>query len=137
MIIQQHSLVSALGIYSSVNRRPNIADTSANITSSTATNLADKVTISQEAKDRLAAETKNDLDDNWAVSFREKMVAEAKQDPVFAEKTAREYAYDISYEKYGPLVDISHPPEIRYSHTQEVVTEESLAAFKKRSCTGY
>lgn len=132
MIIQQNSLVSALNVYSNIHRRPVIADTAAPL-ATPATNLADKVTISQAAKDRLAAETQTGLDDNWARSFREKMVAAAQEDPIYGEKITREYAYDTSYETYGPLIDISHPPEIRYSHTQEVVTEESLAAFKQEA----
>jgi|GEM_PF-3375447 len=131
MIIQQNSLNSVLGLYSSLAHRPKLADTAATASVAPATNLADKVTISQDARDRLDEANKKDLADNWAVSFRDKMVAEAKQDPAFAEKMAREYAYDTSYETHGPLIDISHPPEIRYSHTQEVVTDENLATFKK------
>lgn len=132
MIIQQNSLVSALNLYSNVNRRPIVADVAANTSATSVTNLADKVTISQEAKNRLAAETQQSPSDNWK-NFREKMINAAKEDPVYGEKITREYAYDTSYETYGPLVDISHPPEIRYSHTHEIVTEENMAAFKQEA----
>lgn len=55
---------------------------------------------------------------------------DAKLDPSFAEKFAREYAYDDSLEKSGPLVDISGYPAIRYTYTGEAVTDVNMAEFK-------
>lgn len=82
------------------------------------------VTLSQAGRN-LASQPANDP----SLQFRALVMRDAESDPVFARKMAEEFAYNTSYELHGPLVDISHDP-IRYSATGEVVTEESLAAFK-------
>ncbi|MBI4987035.1 MAG: hypothetical protein HZC24_17235 [Rhodocyclales bacterium] len=83
------------------------------------------VTISQAARGLAATETSP----NPWLTYRAMALREAEADPAYAKKTAEQFAYDDSFEKHGPLVDITHDP-IRYSATGEVVTEESLAAFK-------
>lgn len=97
---------------------------SANTADSAAT-LASNVTISQAARDLVATKTSG----NQWLNYRAVTLRNAEADPAFAKKTAEQFAFDDSFEKHGPLVDISHDP-IRYSATGEVVTEESLAAFK-------
>lgn len=61
-----------------------------------------------------------------------KTLDEARRDPRFAKREAERFAYDESWERNGPLVDISHDP-IRYAATGEVVTPESLATFKSEA----
>lgn len=62
--------------------------------------------------------------------FRRITLEDAKLDPAFAERFTRDYAYDDSLEKGGPLVDISGYPSIRYTYTGEAVTDANLAEFK-------
>lgn len=86
---------------------------------------ATTVTISRTAQ-ALASQATSDP----SLQSRAQTIQAAKDDPAFAKKWAEEFAYDDSYEKCGPLVDISNWPMVRYAATGEGVTEESLAAFK-------
>lgn len=85
------------------------------------------VTISGAAR-ALASQPASDP----SLSARALQIRNAEGDPAYARKRAEEFAYYDGHEKYGPLVDITHDP-IRYSATGEVVTEESLAAFKEEA----
>jgi hypothetical protein len=93
-----------------------------------AANYADKVSISNAGK--ALAET--DVE-SPSQEFRRAAIEDAKQDPGFAEKITREFAYDDSLAKGGPLMDISNYPTVRYSYTGELVTESNLATFKAQA----
>ncbi len=95
---------------------------------------ADTVTISSAAREAAAAETAGSKPaaESPSLTYRQLMLRNAQADPAFAKKAAHEFAHDDSYVLNGPMVDISHDP-IRYSATGEVVTEESLAAFKSQA----
>jgi hypothetical protein len=88
-------------------------------------NYADKVNISDAGKTMAKAEAESPSQE-----FRRITIEDAKLDPAFAEKFTREYAYDDSLEKGGPLVDISGYPTIRYTYTGELVTDANLTEFK-------
>ncbi len=62
--------------------------------------------------------------------FRDLLLRSAQADPGAATRLCRIFALDASYEKSGPLLDISAYPTVRFAHTGEVVTESNLAAFK-------
>jgi hypothetical protein len=115
-------------LYSSSSAIPRQKDLVAQPPASPAASAASSfstVNISQAAQDLAVAAASG----NPYLEFRAIALRDAKEDPAYASKLAEQFAYDDSYEKHGPLVDISHDP-IRYSATGEVVTEESLAAFK-------
>ncbi len=95
---------------------------------SSAATIADTITISDAA--RTLAASSSPAEEAPSLRYRRIMLADAKADPDLAKKAAREYANDRSHELHGPLVDIRDYPTIRFSATGEVVTEESLAAFK-------
>ena len=99
--------------------------------SSAAATIADPVTISEAA--RTLAASSAPAEEAPSLRYRRIMLADAKADPDLAQKAAREYANDRSYELHGPLVDIRDYPTLYFSATGEVVTEESLAAFKEEA----
>lgn len=86
---------------------------------------ATDVKISQAAKE-LSAGARGGASLRW----QRDVLNNAKADAVFAEKMARDYAYDDSYVITGPLVDISSYPTIRYTYTGEVMTDGNLTEFK-------
>lgn len=81
-------------------------------------------TISQAARDLAALPTTDP-----SLHFRAVVLRDAQSDPVFAKKMAEQFANNDSYEKHGPMVNITVNP-IRYSFTGEVVTDKNLAEFK-------
>lgn len=115
-------LLSSSGV---VSRQNELTATSSASSAASAASSSSTVTISQAARDLVATETSG----NQWLNYRAVTLRNAEVDPAFAKKTAEQFAFDDSFEKHGPMVDISHDP-IRYSATGEVVTEESLAAFK-------
>ena len=94
--------------------------------------IADSTTISQAAKDKLAASQATVLPDDQLSHFREIILRNVSADPTFAKKFAHDYAYDTSYETNGPLVGAGVKPgdPKRYHYTKEIVTDSNLAAFK-------
>lgn len=94
--------------------------------------IVDSATISQAAKDKLAASQSTVLPDDQMSHFRDIILRNAASDPAFAKKFAQDYAYDASYETTGPLVDIGAKPgdPKRYHYTKEIVTDSNVAAFK-------
>lgn len=124
MIIQgQNNVTSAYG----ASYKP---ATERQIPSAPAADYADKISISDTGKALARIQTESPSQE-----FRRITLEDANRDPAFAEKFTREYAYDDSLEKGGPLVDISAYPTIRYTYTGELVTDSNLAAFKAEAAS--
>lgn len=90
-----------------------------------AASSATTVTISQAARDLAAQPATSPY-----LEYRASVMRNAENDPAFAKKMAEDFANDDSYEKCGPLLDITAYPTLRYACTGERVTDENLAAFK-------
>lgn len=132
MDIQTSRLFSALA-YSVKTSSP--GQTAAASTGTARVGGTDTVTISQEAKDKLRSDQTSPSAAERTPRYREMSLRNARNDAAFAEKTARDYAYDMSYETYGPLADIGSYPGApqHFSNTGEWVTDRNLAEFKNQA----
>lgn len=103
------------------------------ILASQAADIAPQATSTQVTISSTAQNLASQSVESPSQEFRRAAIEDAKQDPALAEKIAREFAYDDSLEKGGPLMDISNYPTARYSYTGELVTESNLATFKRQA----
>jgi len=99
----------------------------------TTANYADTVTLSTQGKALAVSDQQQGV--GWTLSNQEHVINSVKEFPVWGAKYTEDFAYDDSYEKTGPLVDISNLPTIRYTYTGELVTDSNLAAFKAEAAT--
>lgn len=123
-------IIQSLGNVASAYGATYKSATERQTSSASAADYADKVSISDAGKALAKVESESPSQE-----FRRIALEDANLDPAFAEKVARQYAYDDSLEKGGPLVDISSYPTMRYTYTGELVTDSNLAAFKAEAAT--
>lgn len=103
-------------------------------TSSAATaNFADQVSLSSQGKALAASEQQRGV--GWTLANQEHTINSVKEFPAWGAKYTEDFAYDDSYEKTGPLMDISNLPTIRYTYTGELVTDSNLTDFKAEAAT--